>query len=529
MYNIAAYYRISVDDDIGNDESFSITNQRLFLSEYLKNKEDIGDHNITEYCDDGYTGTNFQRPQFRKMLQGISMGLINCIIVKDFSRFARNYVDITDYLCNYFPLNNIRFISVNDGFDSKYDGPTELNISFKNLMYDFYSKDISQKVRSSVYSLMKQGHFIASKPLYGYKIDNTGSKRKLVIDEESAKVVRHIFELLTDGYTPIEIANIFNDEKIPTPSQFRILKGYVKKNSHAKTFWSSQTVRLIAKNIEYTGKLVNAKTMVKEIGSTNHKPLPKEEHIITNNAHEPIITTDIYEKAQTCIKDNYKKFHKTSGHAQEYKPIVRKQLFTRKIKCAHCGYGMTYYRSNSSKYVCKNGKVGYSEKCNHAIAYEKEIENTVSAALNEYVKLSIDRATMKKAMYEKQKKQAELCKKQLAKLKKSLNSLKKIQVINYENYLDEKISRKAYEDKQAELDTEINKVNQQMEDINISGYIGDGAMVEDRDISTLERFIKNKENITLDYAIINELVKEVIVYSTDRFEIIWRFKDFFQK
>jgi|GEM_PF-5702904 len=155
----------------------------------------------------------------------------------------------------------------------------------------------------------------------------------------------------------------------------------------------------------------------------------------------------------------------------------------------------------------------------------KEIENIIAGKLNDYIKLAIDRAMMKKIMYETQKKQAELCKKKITKLKKSLSSLKKVQVINYENYLDEKISRIAYEDKQAELNAELNKINQQIQAINC---IEDNSIVEARNISILEHFIKNKESITLDQNIINELVKEVIVYSKDRFEVVWRFKDFFK-
>ena len=185
-YAIALYLRISVDDDIGNDESYSITNQRMYLTGFIEKSSNIHTSAVYHYCDDGYTGTNFNRPQFQKMIEDIKNGLINCIIVKDFSRLARNRIDITDFLTNFFPLNGVRFISVNDGFDSLYDDPTSLDVSFRNLINDLYSKDISEKVRSGVYSRMRQGNFIGSSPLYGYRIDNSGSIRKLVIDKESA-------------------------------------------------------------------------------------------------------------------------------------------------------------------------------------------------------------------------------------------------------------------------------------------------------------------------------------------------------
>lgn len=524
MDNIALYIRISVDDDIGNNESFSIVNQRLFLNDFLK-KEMTEKYNVTEYIDDGYTGTNFQRPQFRKMLYDINIGLINCIIVKDFSRFARNYVDITDYLCNYFPLNQVRFISVNDSFDSKFDDPTQMNVSFKNLMYDYYSKDISQKVRSSVYELMKKGNFIGSKPLYGYKIDNTGKIRKLIVDEESSKAVKRIFTMLADGFTPIEIATQFNKEKIMTPSQYRIYKGYQKSDKTVKSFWDTNAVRGIANNVQYTGKLVNAKTMTKEIGATNAKSLPKENHIVTENAHEAIVSEEIFLVAQKCIKNNYKKFYKTSGHKQ-YKHSMSRQLFLKKVKCAYCGYVMYYNDTpKNPKYYCKNGKVGYLEECNHLVVLEKEIENFIASQLNQYIKVMVNRNKVKSIQIEKQKKENELKKYKLTKLKKSLNGLKKIQVMNYENFLDEKITRKMYEEKQNELESEIKAVNCQIEDISSFCQTTSKPLTESGN-TIINSFINKNENITLTREIIDELVKEVLIYSQDCFEVVWKFEDF---
>lgn len=525
MDNIALYIRISVDDDIGNDESFSIVNQRLFLNDFLKKKEMTEKYNVTEYIDDGYTGTNFQRPQFRKMLYDINIGLINCIIVKDFSRFARNYVDITDYLCNYFPLNHIRFISVNDSFDSKFDDPTQMSVSFKNLMYDYYSKDISQKVRSGVYELMKKGNFIGSKPPYRYKIDNKGKIRKLIVDEESSKVVKRIFTMLADGFTTIEIASQFNSEKIMTPSQYRIYKGYQKSGKTVKSFWDTNSVRGVANNVQYTGKLVNAKKMVKEIGSANFKSLPKENHIVTENAHEAIVSDEIFQLAQKCIKNNFKKFYKTSGYKQ-YKQPMSKQLFLKKIKCAYCGYVMYYnHTPKNPKYYCKNGKVGYSEECNHVVVLEKEIENYIESQLNQYIKIMVNRHKVKSILIEKQKKENESKKNKLTKLKKSLNGLKKIQVINYENFLDEKITRKVYKEKQNELESEIKAVNCQIEDINSFCQTTSKTLAESGN-ATINLFINKNENISLNREIIDELVKEVIIYSDDCFEVVWKFKDF---
>ncbi|HEO4253617.1 TPA: recombinase family protein, partial [Streptococcus agalactiae] len=220
MSKIALYIRLSVEDMIKTDESESIINQRAYLNDYLDKNEEFKNFTREEYVDDGYSGTNENRPAFQRMLEDVKKNNIQTIIVKDLSRFMRDYITLGDYLENIFPFLGVRFIAINDGYDSNKEkgNGTDLDIQFKGLLYDFYTKDISEKVKSSMTTLKKQGKFLAWSPPLGYMKD-PNDRHKIIVDEETAWIVKKIFKLALDGISSRNIAKILNEEKIPTPSK----------------------------------------------------------------------------------------------------------------------------------------------------------------------------------------------------------------------------------------------------------------------------------------------------------------------
>ena len=200
MSKIALYIRLSVEDQIDRDESESITNQRSLLNNYLDKNAEFKGFQREEFVDDGYSGTNDKRPSFQRMLDEVKNGTIKTIIVKDLSRFMRDYIMLGDYLENIFPFMGVRFIAINDGYDSAKEkgNGTDLDIQFKGLLYDFYSKDISQKVKTVADELKKQGKFLAWSPPLGYMKD-PNDKHKIIIDKETAWIVRKVYDLALEG------------------------------------------------------------------------------------------------------------------------------------------------------------------------------------------------------------------------------------------------------------------------------------------------------------------------------------------
>lgn len=224
--SLAIYLRISVEDKgKGNDDSKSISNQRNLLLNYAKNSPDLSEYPIQEFCDDGLSGKIFNRPFFQKMIEAVKQGEIYCILVKDISRFGRDYITVGGYLSYFFPFFNVRFISVIDNFDSSRPGDIDsLDVAFKTLTYDFYSRDLSAKVRQAKLALAKEGNFLPAFAPYGYT-KNPANTRKLIPDPDTAPIVQHIFSLASQGFSTKQIAKELNDNNILTPYSNRIKRG----------------------------------------------------------------------------------------------------------------------------------------------------------------------------------------------------------------------------------------------------------------------------------------------------------------
>ena len=233
----AKYIRLSSEDNnlrtSGKMESNSVANQRNLLDTFISRTPELAETNIIEFCDDGWSGKNFERPAVQKMLAQVREGKIQCIIVKDLSRFGRNYLEVGNYIYYVFPFLGVRFISVNDGFDSIRPADLDsLNTSFKNLLYDLYSRDLSRKVRKAKKFRAKRGDFLSPFAPYGY-VKDPENKNRLLIDPEAAETVRRIFHLMADGKKTEQIAEILNREAVPT----RML--YKRAAGCSRTRWPS--------------------------------------------------------------------------------------------------------------------------------------------------------------------------------------------------------------------------------------------------------------------------------------------------
>lgn len=355
---LAEYLRLSVEDGdiVSNDtkaESDSIGHQRELIARYISEKQIYPSIQPVEFVDDGYSGTNFDRPAVRKMLSLVREGKICCIIVKDLSRFGRNYLEVGDYLEQVFPFMGVRFIAINDGYDSNdYIGTTGgIEIAFKSLLYDMYSKDLSEKMRSSLLIRRKKGDFIGPRAPFGYQFSD--NKKILAVDEVAAQYVKRIFGLACEGYGTGKIAKLLNKERVPTPGQYKNKEKLQYHILDGEGYWDSGKVRKILQNKVYTGTVVNGRTRVTKVGGSHFKQVPEEEQICIPSRHEAIVTEQEYLLALQVLKNNGRQKGKKHTPKQE-------SILLGKLRCGHCKRSLIRIDCTTIPYfICK--KAEYTE------------------------------------------------------------------------------------------------------------------------------------------------------------------------
>ena len=345
IFKVAMYIRLSREDG-DKEESASVTNQRDIIKRFIEENENFVF--IKEYVDDGFTGTNFNRPAFQEMLKDIEDGIIDTVITKDLSRLGRDYIDTGHYVQRYFPERKIRYIAILDNIDTLEDAGMNDIAPFKSVINDMYVKDISKKIRSALEERRKSGKFLGVTAPYGYK-KNPDNKYQLVINEEEAKVVRYIFDLYLQGNGLTKISQILTDEGIPVPGISRDI-GKTRKTK-LYNCWKQTTVSRILKNQVYIGNLVQFKRRKINYKSKIRVTVPEEQRYICENTHEPIIEKSKFEQVQEIIEGNTS--FKT-GTKHDY-------LFKGLLYCADCGAKL--YLTYSVYALKKYGEYRYTTVC----------------------------------------------------------------------------------------------------------------------------------------------------------------------
>ena len=350
----ALYCRLSRDDGT-ESESNSISNQKLLLQQKAK---EYGLSNTRCYVDDGFTGTNFNRPGFQQMLEDIDMGYVSTVMVKDLSRLGRDYVSVGQYTDIFFPEHNVRFIAVNDMVDSA-DGENEL-APFKNIMNEMYARDISRKCRSSQRLRGSMGVPL-SQPPYGYR-KAPGNIHKWIIDPEPARVVQRIFRLYLEGNGVETIAHMLQKEQIMVPISYWESQGHKRpgRNIQPDPFrWNMNSVRGILMRQEYCGDVINFKTYSKSFKNKKRFENPEENRMVFRNVHEPVIDRDTFELVQRRL-----------GKTKHRKPKFEngeKSIFADLLYCADCGKKLWYHTNTLNKnihyFACSNYKGDYRGTC----------------------------------------------------------------------------------------------------------------------------------------------------------------------
>ena len=329
--------------------------------------------------DDGFTGTNFNRPSFKRMIADIEAGNVNCVIVKDLSRFGRDYIDTGKYLERYFPDNGVRFISITDNIDSMKQA-YDMLLPIKNIFNEQYARDISKKVHASMKTKQRAGEFIGAFASYGFK-KSPADKNKLVIDEYAAEVVRKIFKLYIEGYGKIRIAAMLNEDGIVCPSEYKKINGDNYRNSNrleSTSYWTYSTINRILQNEMYIGNMVQNKKSQRMRGKS--KAQDKEDWIVVKGTHEPIINQNLWNNVQNLIAQKAKPFS-----------IGTIGIFARKARCANCGYIMRSAKNKGKHYLkCPNHHVAENACIGSFISVDR-LERLVINELNNMISEYLDK------------------------------------------------------------------------------------------------------------------------------------------
>lgn len=514
---LALYYRLSQEDvDLKSnklkDESNSIHSQRLLSERYLQNHPELRIMTQEEFIDDGFTGANFERPAFQRLIEKIKAGEIQCIIVKDLSRLGRDYLQVGDYLEHIFPFLGVRCISINDHYDSdNYVGTTGgLDVAFRNLIYQKYSQDLSQKVKSAMHLKMRKGEYVNICP-YGYT-KKPGIKHKMFIDPIAAPIVREIFLAIIAGKKTTEIAVDLNERKIPTPQQH---KGYVLRCQENDIMWSHQAVLRIVQDYKYTGAMINFKCRNDEIHAKSYTKIPKSEWLITEGKHEAIVTHDEYETANQMIR----KVKKSQVNHSDQRDRI--------YYCGHCGrklrktFGVDEYFSCATQLYVKDCS------CAEILWSKSKIEQLLLTIYRSQLSLIKEKAEKSPSVQQGNPLQeyARLAKQ----YSREIASCETEKLVQYEAYRDGKIDKDAFLNVKSELLTRKERIQNQLEEIEQKMQIERQSQAEKDKVH-----IKAKECIPLlrltDEELKDEMldaIERVIVYSNSEIMIKWKDKDLF--
>lgn len=519
MSTTAKYIRLSSeDDDLGTSgkiESNSVTNQRNLLDTFIRRTPDLADTNIIEFCDDGWSGKNFERPAVKDMIEQAKQGKIQCIVVKDLSRFGRDYLIVGNYISCVFPFLGVRFIAVNDGFDSIRPADVDsLETSFKTLLYDLYSRDLSRKVRSAQRFRAQRGDFLSPFAPYGY-IKNPANKAHLVIDPEAAETVRRIFRLAAEGRGTEQIATLLNREAVPTPMLYKRAAGCSRtrwSSIYEDNFWTDRTVSKILRDERYLGKNIYGKRIRDRVGHTHTLKVSRADWISVENTHEGIVTQEEFDRAQETMRA----FVERDEVKKHDWPLYGK------VRCGVCGYTLYSTIGKQMYFYCHTPRINAAYTCAPRTP-ESDILGAVLEGLRVQALIAVDLRQLWEEQHREQKKDTAAMVKSLSGLRETHQRL--CQQINglYESFALGEIGKTEYLASKAAAVQQRDSIAAQINELEavLENTDKDGELINDF-VSTFGKYIEVEE-ITSE--IVAEVLKEVRIYPDGRFEITWNFRD----
>jgi len=518
-YNADLYLRLSREDG-DKSESDSIANQRNLLMDFMKTHQEITLHKVR--IDDGYSGVNFERPDFLEMMESVKDREINCIIVKDFSRFGRNFIETGKYIEKIFPLLGVRFIAVNDNYDSirPKTSAESLLIPVKNLINDAYCQDISVKIRSSFETKRRKGDCVASFTVYGYRKDPE-NKNHLLIDELVAGNVQDIYKRKLEGYSAQAIADWLNEIGVLSPMEYKRFLGskyHCPFMRNEKSKWTSMAVLRILKNPVYTGTLVQGKRRTPNYKIKKTVDMPPESWVSVENAHEAIISKEIFGSVDKILKTD-------TRTAPTQKTVY---IFSGLLRCGDC-YRNMIRKNNSTKenpyhyYICS----GFKQKTgctSHSISATL-LEEAVFLLIRKHIRniLDIDRILQKTQELPYATRTIKNIRTRLSGKKEEIKKYRRYQLHLHEDYMDGNISETEYRSFGERYETIIQKTEGAA--LKLEKELELLTTCKPDEQEWISYFKKYKDIEKLDRKLVVELIDYIYIYGDQKIWVKVKFQD----
>lgn len=528
-FNVALYARLSVE--LKSKPSESIFNQLEIMREYVKGRAEFSQ--CYEYVDNAVSGTSFDRPSFNRMLDDVKSGKISCIIVKDMSRFGRDYVEASNYIETIFPFLGVRFISVNDHFDTEaeFNQNKSLEIALKNLVNDMYAKDISKRVSVSRRMDMERGKFTGSNAPYGYKVDSTDALRKYLIDDEAAGVVRQIFEMAAEGVSLREIAKSLQNYGLALPGDYlKTGNLYVDEGQDAKV-WYPGTISNMLKNQAYIGNMVQGKRRGNLYENEVRHFADEEEWIVVENTHEPIVDKELFDKVRKVLSH---KVEESSFSSERGKNIpIKDDIFAGFLLCGNCKKRIPQISRIIERdgvlerqyfYSCRYNYDFGGDKCGCNIL-EDELIVAVHKVLERNIAMISDCKKMENVLQDIMNKELKTCEGQIHKLEKATQKKNYEESKAYQRYVTGEVSKNEFRNMQDKFADCVSKLRKQISDEQ--GKYRRFKRFYGKKLQWLRAIYEFQSEPYLDRSMLENLVESIYLYPEKRIEVNLNYKEEF--
>ena len=520
VWRAALYIRLSVE--FNGKRGDSLETQRQIMEAHIALCPDI---EIVEiYTDNGITGRTFEREAFQRMLGDIEVGKVNCVIVKDLSRLGRNTIDTGYYIEKYFPLHSVRFIAVNDQFDSEdsENSGNHLIVPLKNMINEAYAADISKKVRAQQNQAMRAGEFVGARPPYGYKKD-PGNCHHLLINEDTAPIVRQIFQWTADGISLDEIVKRLNEGSIMTPGYYLASIGLItNKNLMGSGKWQTWTVRKILDSEVYTGDMVQGKHT-----NIGHKQMPTrpEDWIVVRNTHEPLISRKLFAEAQAVREQAAKK-----SKAQAEKIPYTENILRGRVFCGCCGKNLHRSRHQCGYYLYQcisNYRIGKGACDAKVYVREADLFSTIITIIRREAENIIGRALRLKQYDNKIARQKEEVDREISELRKQTGKNRDFLAGLYEGFVRGILTRTEYLEMKEDYSRKISNAAERVQ--QLLARQSELKRQMERCTSLADKLAEVGENTSLSALLVEQIIERVTVNGPDDISIQFRFEDDFEQ
>jgi DNA invertase Pin-like site-specific DNA recombinase len=526
MATTAKYVRLSSEDDDlrqgGKLESNSIANQRDLLDAFINRMPELAGTNIIEFCDDGWSGKNFERPAVQEMIAQARAGKIQCIVVKDLSRFGRDYLTVGSYISSVFPFLGVRFIAVNDGYDSIRPLDVDsLDTSFKTLLYDFYSRDLSRMVRKAKRFRAQRGDFLSPFAPYGF-IKDPANKNHLLIDPPAADIVRRIFRMMGSGHPSEQIAKRLNSEAVLTPMLYKRAAGCSRTSwpsVREENIWTKHIITKIIRDERYIGTNVYGKRMRDQVGHHHTVKISKAEWITASGTHDGIVTQEEFDKAQLSMRE----FMERDGIN------LGEWVLRHKVRCGVCGYSMTRSKAKHPVYYCRTNRISDAFACPSERVPEADILEAVLDGLHVQAMAAVEMARIWEERHRRKKTDTAALRKNIAALREAHSKLGRQIKDLYTSFGLGEISRAEYLTAKASAIRKRDAAAKQLDEWEAKlENTGEDGELQNQFIIHFRPYVEAEiKEITQE--ILSDILREIHIYPGGRLEIIWNYREEYAK